>query len=134
LYYVAKHELFLNSLSCWYISSLGGISLNRLRPLESRQSIKAMIGVLKNEEGLVVFPEGTYYQGGVGQGSPGLIRMIRSRVEAPLIPVGIEYSARKCRTLAQIRLGKPLADDQAAGRRDVLAPVMEEIARLSGFL
>jgi len=134
LYYVAKHELFLNPLSCWYISSLGGIPLNRLRPLESRQSIRVMIEALKKEEGLVVFPEGTYYRRRVGPGRRGLIKMIRSRVEAPFIPVGIEYSARRGRTLVQIRLGEPLADDQVADERDIFALVMEKIAGLSGFL
>jgi 1-acyl-sn-glycerol-3-phosphate acyltransferase len=133
LYYVAKHELFLNPLSRWYISSLGGIPLNRVRPLESRQSMRAIVEVLRNDEGLVVFPEGTYYPGAVGPGRSGLIRIIRSRARVPFSPVGIEYSGKRGRTLVKIRLGGPLAADQAVEERDFLAQVMKEIARLSGL-
>jgi len=133
LYYVAKHELFLNPLSGWYISSLGGIPLNRVRPLESRQSMRAMTEVLRNDEGLVVFPEGTYYRGTVGPGRSGVIRMIRSRAKAPFIPVGIEYSGKRGRTLAQIRLGRPVAETPEMDEREFLDQVMKEIARLSGL-
>lgn len=50
--YVAKHELFTNPLSNWFLGSLGGIPLNRDRPLESRRSIRAMIEFLREGEGV----------------------------------------------------------------------------------
>ena len=55
LYYVAKYDLFKNPISNWFLRSLGGIPLNRQRPLESRRSLQAIIGFLKKGEGVVVF-------------------------------------------------------------------------------
>ena len=37
LYYLAKHELFKNALGNWFFRGLGGVPLNRERPLESRE-------------------------------------------------------------------------------------------------
>jgi 1-acyl-sn-glycerol-3-phosphate acyltransferase len=47
LFYIAKYELFKNALSNWLISSLGGIPLNRQRPLESRRFLQATIELLE---------------------------------------------------------------------------------------
>ena len=38
LHYVAKQELFLNPLSRWLMTSLGGIPLNRKRPWKAGDS------------------------------------------------------------------------------------------------
>jgi len=62
LYYIAKHELFKNRFAGWFLKSVGGIPLNREQPLKSRGSIRAMIEFLEKGEGVVVFPEGTYYK------------------------------------------------------------------------
>ena len=105
LYYVAKYELFLNPISRWFVSSLGGIPLNRSRPLESRKSLKTMLDLLEKGEGIVIFPEGTYYRSRMGRGHVGLIRMILSRSMVPFIPVGINYAAKSARTLVDGILG-----------------------------
>ncbi len=133
LYYVAKYELFLNPISRWFISSLGGIPLNRSRPLESRQSLKTMLDLLEKGEGIVIFPEGTYYRSRMGPGHVGLIRMIQSRSTVPFIPVGINYSAKRARTLVEINFGRPSYEGSLNSVGDFLDQMMKEIARLSGF-
>jgi 1-acyl-sn-glycerol-3-phosphate acyltransferase len=133
LYYVAKYELFLNPISRWFVSSLGGIPLNRSRPLESRQSLKTMLDLLEKGEGIVIFPEGTYYRSRMGPGHVGLIRMIQSRSSAPFIPVGINYSAKRARTLVEINFGRPSYEGSANRVGSFLDQMMKEIARLSGF-
>jgi 1-acyl-sn-glycerol-3-phosphate acyltransferase len=133
LYYVAKYELFLNPVSRWFVSSLGGLPLNRSRPLQSRQSLKRMVDLLEKGEGIVIFPEGTYYRRRMGPGHVGLIRMIQSRCTAPFIPVGINYSARRACTLVEINFGRPIYEGVCNGVQPFLDLVMEEIARLSGF-
>ncbi len=133
LYYVAKYELFLNPISRWFISSLGGIPLNRSRPLESRQSLKTMLDLLEKGEGIVVFPEGTYYRSRMGPGHMGLIRMIQSRSTVPFIPVGINYSAKRVRTLVEINFGRPSYEGSLNRVGSSLDQMMKEIARLSGF-
>jgi len=133
LYYIAKHELFRNPLSNWYISSLGGIPLNRKRPLESRNSLKAMVELLKKGEGIVVFPEGTYYRDKMGPGHIGVVRHIISRVPIAFIPVGINYTDKGWRTLVQINFGKPVYTCSGISTDIFIDEIMKEIAQLSGL-
>jgi len=133
LYYVAKHDLFKNPLSNWFMRSLGGIPLNRQRPLESRQSLKAMIEFLKKGEGLVVFPEGTYYRNTIGSAHTGIVRFLLSRFSFSFIPVGMNYSGKGVRTLVRINFGKAIYSDPSVPVSSFLDNVMKEIAGLSGL-
>ncbi len=133
LYYLAKYDLFNNPLSKWFVSSLGGVPLNRQQPLESRRSLQALIGYLKGGEGVVVFPEGTYYKNGVGPGRIGIVRFILSRFSLPFIPVGIHYSRKGIRTRVQVNFGRAVRPPSAASVRSFVDTVMKQIAVLSGF-
>ena len=133
LYYVAKNELFMNRLSNWFMTSLGGIPLDRRRPLASRNSIKAIVGLLKGEAGVVVFPEGTYYRNRMGLGHAGLIRLIHSEIEVPFIPVGIRYSREGMRRRVDIKFGKALYRESCTEPEVFLAVAMKAIRFLSGL-
>jgi 1-acyl-sn-glycerol-3-phosphate acyltransferase len=133
LYYVAKNELFMNRLSRWFMTSLGGIPLDRRRPLTSRNSIKAVIGLLKEEAGVVVFPEGTYYENKMGPGHVGLIRLVRSRVDVPLVPTGIRYSGKGIRRLVEIKFGKAMHWESFREPEEFLSLAMRQISVLSGL-
>ena len=133
LYYVAKSELFTNPLSKWFLVSLGGIPLNRQRPLESRHSIKSLVSLLREGEGAVVFPEGTYYVKKMGPGHVGMIRLILSRVAPPFIPVGVSYSRKGFRTLVRINYGKPVHTKSGMSPRALLDHMMKQIEELSGL-
>ena len=133
LYYIAKYELFLNPILRWFLSSLGGIPLNRARPLKSRRSFKMIVESLQAEEGIVIFPEGTYYRDSMGSGRGGLIKMILSRFTIPLIPTGIRYSGNRGRTLVQINIGHHVYGDSLIAVDEFLDHIMKEIGRLSGF-
>jgi 1-acyl-sn-glycerol-3-phosphate acyltransferase len=133
LYYMAKHELFNNRISSWFISSLGGLPLNRTRPASSRKSMEWMIELVKKGEGVVIFPEGTYYKERMGPGHRGLIRMILSRLETVLIPVGIRYMKDRPRTPVRIGIGRPLCGGPSSNIYEITDHVMKEIADLSGF-
>jgi len=133
LYYVAKHDLFTNPLSNWFLRSLGGIPLNRQRPVESRKSLEAIMKVLKKGEGVVVFPEGTYYRNKIGPAHVGIVRFILSRFSIPFIPVGMNYSRKGIRTLVCIDFGKAVYPDPSASAGPFLDTMMQEIAGLSGL-
>jgi 1-acyl-sn-glycerol-3-phosphate acyltransferase len=133
LYYVAKKELFMNRLSSWFMTSLGGIPLDRHRPLASRTSIQAVVGLLKGEARVVIFPEGTYYRNCMGPGHAGLIRLIHSRIEARFIPVGIRYSRKGMRRRVDIRFGKTIPWESSMEPETFLAAAMREIKLLSGL-
>ncbi len=133
LHYIAKSELFTNPLSNWFLRSLGGIPLNRQRPLESRHSLKSFISLLREGEGAVVFPEGTYYSNKMGPGHVGMIRLILSRVTPPFIPVGVRYSRKGFRTLVQVNYGKPFYAQPGTSPGELLDHMMKQIEELSGL-
>jgi len=133
LYFMAKVELFSNPLLGRYISALGGIPVNRARPMESRDSFRLMAGLLQGGEGVVIFPEGTYYVGSVGAFQAGLVRYIHPRVEVPFIPVGIRYLPGRGRMEVRIVFGKPLWGRTFDRTGDLLLQAMNDVAALSGL-
>ncbi len=133
LYYLAKHELFKGPLRSSLLKSLGGIPLNRQRPMESRPSINHLIELLKKGEGIVIFPEGTYYEEKMGPGHAGMIRLILSRFSPPFIPVGIKYSRKAFRTSVRVNFGKSCFADSDKHINIFMDHLMKEIARLSGL-
>ena len=133
LFYVAKHELFKNPIGSWYVTSLGGIPLNRKRPLESRRFLTATIDYLEKGEGVVVFPEGTYYPNDIGPGQVGMVRFILSRLSLPFIPVGIRYIRYKRRFGVQIKFGQKFYAVAGESANAFMDHMMNEIAELSGL-
>ena len=133
LYYIAKYELFKNALCNRFFSSLGGIPLNRQRPLESRRFLEATIELLKKGEGVVIFPEGTYYRNRMGPGQTGMVRFVLSRLPLPFIPVGIHYATDGCRTRVRINFGKAFYTDPSLAADTFVNRMMKEIAILSGL-
>ena len=107
--------------------------MNREQPLKSWGSIRAMIEFLENGEGVVVFPEGTYYKNKMGSGKTGMVRLLVSRLSFPLIPVGINYSRRGFRILVRVRFGEPIYPNGETAPNSILDRVMKKIALLSGL-
>jgi 1-acyl-sn-glycerol-3-phosphate acyltransferase len=133
LYYIAKYELFKNALSNRFFTALGGIPLNRGRPLESRRFLQAIIQLLEKGEGVVIFPEGTYYPNKMGPGQTGMIKFVLSRLKLPFIPVGINYAANGWRTRVRINFGKAFHADPTVAADSFVRHMMKEIAALSGL-
>lgn len=133
LYYIAKYELFKNALSNRFFSSLGGIPLNRQRPLESRRFLQTTIQLLEKGEGVVIFPEGTYYRNKMGPGQTGMVRFVLSRLKLPFIPVGINYATNGWRTRVRINFGKAFHTDPTLAADTFVNRMMKEIAALSGL-
>lgn len=115
------------------MTSLGGIPLDRRRPLASRTSIQVVVALLKGEAKVVVFPEGTYYRNCMGPGHAGLIRLLHSRIETRFIPVGIRYSRKGMRRRVDVRFGKPLLWEPSTDPEEFLSMAMGQIAALSGL-
>ncbi len=133
LYYVAKHELFENRLISHILKSMGGIPLNRESPLKSRDAIRAMIQFLKQGEGVVVFPEGTYFPNQMGPGKGGILKLIISRLALPLIPVGVRYRGEGSRIRVKVSFGRPFYHEKPNSNDDTLDRVMQTIGELSGL-
>ena len=133
LYYIAKYELFKSALSNRFFSALGGIPLNRQRPLESRRFLQTTIQLLEKGEGVVIFPEGTYYHNKMGPGQTGMVRFVLSRLKLPFIPVGINYATNGWRTRVRINFGKAFHTDPTLAADTFVNRMMKEIAALSGL-
>ncbi len=131
LYYVAKYELFKIPPVGWFLKALGGIPLNRKRPIESRKSLQIMMELLGKGQGIVVFPEGTYFKNVVGPGKVGIVKLVQSKFHLPFVPLGIKYRKKNLRTHVQMRFGQAIwpMPNESAG--NFLDRVMSEISRLS---
>ena len=133
LYFVAKQELFAASAGEWFFKRLGGIPINRQRPIESRRYLSRVVRVLERGQGLVVFPEGTYYPGTVGPPKTGVVRFVLNRLALPFIPVGIRYCPDRLRTRAVVRFGEPMQAEPCESATVFVARIMRQIARLSNM-
>ena len=133
LYFVAKQELFDNFLSKRFIAMLGGLPLDRNRPYRSRFTFSKVLHKLEQKEGIVVFPEGTYYKNHMGPGHTGFIRMIHSNVHTVFLPAGISYSNTSGKKSVDITFGRPIGNNESCSSKELLDYIINEIARLSGL-
>jgi 1-acyl-sn-glycerol-3-phosphate acyltransferase len=132
LYYIAKQELFDNFILKKFIALAGGMPLDRKRPARNRETYSVLFQKLSSCEGVVVFPEGTYYKDQIGKGHPGLIRYIHENIDTLFIPVGIEYRRQKYRTNVRITIGKVLKGVDFKDSNALFASIMNQITQLSG--
>ncbi len=136
LYFVAKKELFKYPVIRDYLSSLGGLPVDRKQSIRTLDSFKALVSLMRSGQKIVIFPEGTYFRNGVGSGKSRLLQMIlkfQSEVGYPIpfIPVGIRYGERSgWRRQVEVRIGPPLFAEKESDAIPLTHRAMEEIRRL----
>jgi 1-acyl-sn-glycerol-3-phosphate acyltransferase len=140
LNYIAKQELFRFPLIRHLLIGLGGIPLDRSSPIKSLHSFKHLYSILKQEQHIVIFPEGTYYRERVGRGKSRLIKMILKFQETenlpdpiPFIPVGVIYGKKGFRKSVTITRGKPLYAARETEAQELTQEIMSAIASLSNM-
>ncbi len=137
LYFVAKKELFRYPLLRHYLSLAGAIPVDREKSIRTLDSFKMLITLLKANERIVIFPEGTYFRNRVGSGKSRLLQMILKFQEELkqkifFIPVGIRYGERKgWRRRVEICIGAPLFAERESEAISLTERAMEEISHLS---
>lgn len=133
IHFMAKAEFFENKLVAWFFKKMGAFPI--IRGAGGLDGINSAIEVVKNDDLLGIFPEGTRkYSGRPSKGKAG-IALILSKVDAPVIPTAIYYkSHRKIFTRAIVSFGKPIghdklviSDDKRADIRRVSETVMDSI-------
>ncbi len=142
LSFIAKQELFVYPVIRHFLTAMGGIPMDRQKPLKSLDSFRYVEELLKMGECIVLFPEGTYYPHSMGGGKHRFIQRILRVQEKmgwegerriPFIPMGIRYKAKKFRTEVEVNIGPPLyADGEAAGV-EFARRILGDIAKLSGL-
>jgi len=138
LNYIAKKELFRFPLIRTFLTTLGGIPLDRAAPIKSLDSFRYLSSLLRKRQKIVIFPEGTYYRGIVGKGKSRLIKMILKFQEEeqlpnpiPFIPVGINYQKMRFRKKVTIKIGEPLYAEKESEAEEFTQKLMKAIANLS---
>lgn len=109
VYYMAKEELFDNNFAGKILSLLGAFPVKR--DSSDRKALKKGIDILKNQEVLGIFPEGTRsLDGEIGKGLPGAA-YIALKSDAIVIPVGIVSEYKLFQPII-IKFGKPILLDK----------------------
>lgn len=144
LNYVAKTELFKIPYVKTFISLLGGIPVDRERATKTKDSFRYILQLLRGNEYVVIFPEGTYYRGKVGKGKSRLIQMIlrwqgyggannndTMEDHIPFVPMGIHYGGKGPRKIVTVKIGRPIFADGEDEAPSLTDQIIESVARLS---
>lgn len=102
---LAKEELFKNSFLCWIADLFGIYPVKRGKA--DMQAIKISLTLLKRNELLLMFPEGT--RNGMAKGikpKNGAV-LIAATAGKPIIPIGIQGSFKPF-TKVIVNIGKPI--------------------------
>lgn len=114
LNYMAKKELFDNSLLGFFIKKLGAFPVDR--ETSGLSSIKAAIKILKDDKVFAMFPQGTRV---VDEGNedvkPG-IAMISIKGRSPIIPIHIDTQYELFKEI-RVNIGKPMFFDKYFDRK-----------------
>jgi 1-acyl-sn-glycerol-3-phosphate acyltransferase len=140
LRYFSKRELFANPLFGRLIRSYGAVPVDRAGA--DRRALTVALDILRDGQGLIVFPEGTRIRRpGVGEAKSG-VGMLAVRSGVPVVPVwaGSTWAPRRSlrrRVPVRVRFGTPLcfaAPAEPAGARrayqEAASLIMAAIARL----
>lgn len=140
--FIAKQELFVYPGIRHFLTSMGGIPIDRLNPIRSLDSFRYVEQLLKRGEFIVLFPEGTYYRRSMGRGKRGFIQRILRFQEKmgwtenqaiPFLPMGVQYRRGRLRTQVRVQIGPPLFALKETEGIDFTRRIMVRIGELSGL-
>lgn len=142
LSYIAKKELFIYPLVRHFLIAMGGVPLDRMKPIKSLNSFRYMEKLLRAKEFIVLFPEGTYYPYVMGEGKHGLIQRLiylqekmgkNGLKKISFIPIGLNYSPRGWPRKVEIKIGEPIYAPAETESKEFTKIIINEIAQLSGI-
>jgi 1-acyl-sn-glycerol-3-phosphate acyltransferase len=118
LYYMAKEELFENSLFGWLISKFNAFPISR--GSFDREGIKRATEVLRKGNALLVFPEGTRSKDGNLKEPKLGVAKLALETGAPVVPAYIDYSGSWLKAFFQrqkikIKFGSPIKPEEFDG-------------------
>lgn len=103
--FLGKKELFEKKFKANLYKALGCIPINREKPELS--SVKECIKVLKNDQRLLVFPEGTRKQNNDLENIKLGVAIFAIKAKKPIIPMWIEKKPKLLR-FNTLKIGKPI--------------------------
>ena len=144
LAYFARKTLWRRGIASWWLDAVGTIPVDRDGG-QDVSAIKRVLKALKQERGLILFPEGTRTPDGRLQPAKAGVGFIAVKTQVPVIPVRIFGSYEALGKGRGLRLGTPVSvvygkpilpstyDEPGAGKeRAQIASerIMAEISRL----
>ncbi len=115
---MAKKELFSNRLFRWFFAKLGAFPVDRGNT--DIRAIKEALATLKEDNKLLIFPEGTRVrQGQASQPHSGAV-LLAHKVKAPIVPVYLSVKKGLFRPISLI-FGEPTVSDFGGVKPDASA-------------
>lgn len=105
--YFARKTLWKGGLSTWWLDTVGTIPVDRDGG-QDVSAIKRVLRALKENKGLIVFPEGTRSPDGTLQAPKAGVGLICCRAQVPVVPVRIFGSFDAYGKGRGLRLGTPV--------------------------
>jgi 1-acyl-sn-glycerol-3-phosphate acyltransferase len=142
--YFARKTLWKPGIPAWWLDTVGTIPVDRDGG-QDVSAIKRVLRALKEDKGLILFPEGTRSPDGGLQAPKAGVGLICCRAQVPVVPARIFGSAEAFGRSGRLRLGTPVSivfghpippsvyDDPAAGKERYQTAsnrIMERIAVL----
>ena len=101
---MAKKELFANKLLCWFFAKLGAFPVDRGNT--DIKAIKTSLHTLKENNKLLIFPEGTRVRKGKPSTPHSGAVLLAHRVNAPIVPIYLSVCKGLFRPIT-LQYGKP---------------------------
>lgn len=132
VHFMAKEELFRNPFFAFLIRTLGAFPVRR--GTVDKLAIRHAMEILKREDVLGMFPEGTRQKPGkLGRFHDGVASMAL-RTGVPIVPVGVIGSTEMKRGQIVIRIGKPLEVTKAKPTAEAIATVNDRLRESLTYL
>ncbi|MFH0790509.1 MAG: lysophospholipid acyltransferase family protein [Candidatus Omnitrophota bacterium] len=137
MHFMARHDLFGNPLSSWFLSQLNAFPVRRNSADIS--ALKKAIRLVKKGEGLLLFPEGSRQVEGISFNPQSGIGFLAVKINAPVIPAlirGTELAMPKGskgirRVKISVYFGKQIPIERSMPYHDIALQIMENIRHLS---
>jgi len=142
--FFARKTLWKPGFPSWWLDTVGTIPVDRDGG-QALSAIKRVLRVLKDDRGLILFPEGTRsLDGNLQTPKPG-VGMIACSTQVPVVPVRIFGSYEAFGRGRGVRLGTPVSivfgsaiqpaeyDDPAAGKERYQVASNRIMARIAGL-
>ncbi|HMS25509.1 MAG TPA: lysophospholipid acyltransferase family protein [Acidimicrobiia bacterium] len=136
LRFMAKKELFTNKFVKWYFETNGSFSVDKDA---SPQALKKALAVLRDDDALVIFPEGTRNKKSTLSELAGGAGFLAAKSSVPIVPVGIAGLDKLIKwkyclplpTRVKIVIGEPITshvnqEGKTSEIVNALLPVLEE--------
>ncbi|MEK6568576.1 MAG: lysophospholipid acyltransferase family protein [Candidatus Omnitrophota bacterium] len=136
LNFAARESLFRNKFFGWFITEMGSFPIKRWSA--DLSAVKESVRRLKNNAGLLVFPEGTRSQDGNIRVITGGFVMLAAKARVPIIPVWVSGSRKAwgkgSRFIKPAKImvifGSPV---DVGNRRDYEVAAREVVGRIQGL-